>query len=520
MKPTSKQPVTKKRKSAKEASSPQAQLFRRPPVVTLLGHVDHGKTTLLDRIRQSNLVADEYGGITQNIGAYQVTHQGKAITFIDTPGHAAFTRMRARGAQVTDLVVLIVAANDGVKPQTREALSHIRAVAVPFLVAINKIDLPEANLERVKGQLAETGVVVESYGGETICVEVSAKTGANLQSLLDAILRLAESIDLIADPQGPLEAVVIETRMDKRQGPAATLLVRSGSLHLGDRMTLGGQPVRVRAMSDENRKPRSAAGPGSAVEVFGFTKPPQVGESLGGKLSKPALLTQPPDLPKPKLTKKEIEEEDATKEGEEEKLEEKQTIKVIIKTDVSGTLEAITSNLSEEVEIVGKGIGEVTESDVLLAMATGATIYAFKTQVSKSAQKLAELEKVSIKTYNIVYELFEDLEKRVLKILEPTIDEETIGEAVVIAEFTVKGQRVAGCKVTSGAIAKSSPVHLNRGDSTVADATIRSLRRGEEDVAKVKVGTECGMTFKPTIDFHLGDSLVAYRKVEEQVSHG
>lgn len=513
-KPKKKQAL-KKRSTAKKATTKPAK-NRRPPVVTLMGHVDHGKTTLLDTIRKSNQVEKEYGGITQHIGAYQVDHKGRKITFIDTPGHAAFAKMRAQGAQVTDIVVLVVAANDGVKPQTREALSHIKAAKVPFLVALNKIDLPDANIERVKGQLAEEGVVIESYGGKIVSVEVSAKTGKNLDQLLEMTLLLSDLQDLTTDPKASLEVVVIETKQDKRRGVLATVLVKNATLKVGSEMKFADQKIRVRAMYDENAKSINEAGPSTPVEILGFKKLPQVGQIIGSEVkpdSKPKIKEEVIVAKKQSLTKKESSEEE-TQNGEEEE-EEKQTVRIVLKADSLGTLQAITSNLSEEVEIISKGVGEVTESNVLLADATQATVFAFNTDVSSSAEKLASIEKVSINTYNIIYKLFEDLEKQVLKILEPTIDEEIIGEAKIVEEFEIKGDKIAGCKVTSGEIKKSNPVHLKRGEEIIATTKIKSLKRGKEDIDSAKAKSECGMAFKPKIDFNKNDAIISYRKIEK-----
>lgn len=480
-----------------------------------MGHVDHGKTTLLDTIRKSNLVKKEHGGITQHIGAYQVEYKKRRITFIDTPGHAAFARMRARGAQVTDIVVLVVAADDGVKPQTREALAHIRAANVPFLVAINKIDLPESNIKKVKGQLAEEKVVVESYGGDIVSVEVSAKTGKNTSELLEMILLVADMQNLTADPNGALEVVVIETRLDRRKGPLVSFLVKNGTLRQGSQIKVDDKRVRIKAMRDENMMLLEKAGPSTPVEILGFKNLPSAGQIIGAKPGK-TLVPKQPTLPtKPSLTKKEAEEEEEAQEPKEEEEEKKQTIRIVLKADVTGTLEAIISNLSEEVEIVGSGVGEVNESDVLLAQATDATICAFNTKISNSAKKLSELEKVQIKAYNIIYKLFADLEKQVLKILEPTIDEEVVGEAKVVAEFTVRGVEIAGCKVKSGEINKNLAIHLKRGEEIIADAKIRSLRRGKDDIDSAKAKSECGIAFKPKIDFKINDMIISYRKIDE-----
>jgi translation initiation factor IF-2 len=512
-KKTKKSKLSTKLPTSKKREKTSSELTR-PPVVTLMGHVDHGKTTLLDAIRKSKQVEKEHGGITQHIGAYQVEFQGRKITFIDTPGHAAFAKMRAHGARVTDIVVLVVAANDGVKPQTREALAHIRATKTPFLVAINKIDLPEADVDRVKAQLAEEDVVVESYGGDIVAVEVSAKTKKNLDQLLEMILLVSDFEDLKANPKGKIKAVIIETTQDKRRGVLVSLLIRNGTLRVGSEVEVSGQKVRVRAMNDENKQEVKEALPGTPIEVLGFKNIPEIGQAIGGELKPIPITRKQPAVKKQSLSKKEIKEEDDIANKEEEEEEEKQTIKIVLKTDVVGTLEAITTNLSEEVEIIGKGIGEVTESDVLLAEATGATIYSFNTRTSNSAAKLAAIEQVNIKTYNVIYKLFEDLEKKILKILEPTIDEEELGQAKVIEEFEIGGERIAGCKVKSGEINKLHPVHLKRNDEIIASSKIKSLRREKEDVEKVKKGNNCGIKFKPKIDFKVNDVIMSYRKIE------
>ncbi len=478
--------------------------------MTLMGHVDHGKTTLLDAIRKTNIVAEEHGGITQHIGAYQIQYKGRTITFIDTPGHVAFAKMRAHGAQVTDIVVLVIAANDGVKPQTLEALQHIKAAKVPFLVAINKIDLPEANVERIKGQLAEEDVVVESYGGKIPAVEISAKTGKNIDQLLEMTLLLADLEELKADSQGELNAVVIETRQDRRKGTLATLLVKNGTLRVGSKINVGNQTITVRALSDACGETIREAGPATPVEILGLKKFPSIGQIIGGSKEvkvKLAVQTQP--------QKETIKKEDEEKEEEKEEKEEKHTVRIVLKTDVAGTLEAITSNLSEEVEVIGAGIGGVSESDVLLASATKAKIYAFNTQVSPSTKKLAETEKVIIMTFNVIYHLFEDLEKQVLKILEPTIDEEVVGEAQIIARFEIHRENIAGARVKTGEIKKILPVHLKRGEGMIAETKIKSLHRGKEDIETAKQGSECGIVFKPQVDFELGDSIISYRKIGE-----
>ena len=355
-------------------------------------------------------------------------------------------------------------------------------------------------------------MVVESYGGKIPLVEVSAKTGERIGDLLEMILLVSDLEDLRADPQGELDVVVIETRQDRRKGPLATLLVKNGTLKVGSKMTLGDQTITIKALTDADGKPVETAGPATPVEVLGWKKLPGVGQTIRGEEKKLEIVKTEKEQPKQALTNKEA-KEDETAEGEEQK--EKQTVNVILKTDIAGTLEAITTNLSEEVEIVGSGIGEVNESDVLLASATEAKIYAFNTEVTPSAKKLAEAEKVTIKTFNIIYKLFEDLEKQVLKMLEPTIDEEIVGEAVIIAQFEIHGEHIAGCKVKTGEIKKISPIHLKRGEERVADAKIKSLHRGKEEIESAKQGTECGIILKPQVDFKLGDVIISYRKIEE-----
>ncbi len=523
-----KKETTSRRKQTKKTTSPKSTIkskststksqHSRPPVVTFMGHVDHGKTTLLDAIRKSDVVSTEHGGITQHIGAYRVVHKNRQITFIDTPGHAAFAKMRAQGSQVTDVVVLVIAANDGVKPQTREALSHIKAAGVPFLIAINKIDLPDINIERLKGQLAEDGVVVESYGGDVVTVEVSAKTGKNLNQLLDMILLVSDLKERLADPKGKLKAVVIETHQDKQKGIIASLLVKNGTLKVGSELEIGGQKIRVRSLTDEHGRAVTEAGPSTPIELMGFKTMPLVGLIIGDASmseSKQDPVQPVTEVSKKSLTKKETKEEgEDTEENEED---EKQSIKIVLIADVAGTLEAITSNLSDEVEIISKSVGEVTESDVLLADTTKATIIAFNTKIASSAKRLAEIEKVKIRSYRIIYKLFEDLEKQVLKILEPTIDEEVVGEAEVIAVFEMKDEKIAGCKVKTGEIDKTLPIHIKRDDEIISDTKIKSLQREQEKIDKVKAGNECGITFKPRVDFRVKDVIISYRIIDEDV---
>lgn len=398
----------------KRKSKPSKYL--RSPIVTVMGHVDHGKTSLLDAIRKTNITAEEHGGITQHIGAYQISFKGKKITFIDTPGHVAFGKMRSRGAQVTDLVVLVIAANDGVKPQTKESLQHIKRAGVPFLVAINKIDLAGASSEMVKNQLAEESILVEGYGGDIVCVEVSAKQKKGLDEFLEMILLLNQMKPLEANPDGQLKAVIIESRLDAKQGPLATLLIKNGTLRIGDYLTAENIRGKVKAIRDEKGKKLSQAEPSKPVEILGFKQIPPVGSQV--KRVKPdgkkATLKA---LKKTETTEKKNSQPEADRPLDEvssEKLSDLSVtkIKIILKADTLGTLEAIQASLPTEVEVIFAGVGAVSESDVLLAIPTKSSIFAFNTKVPLKTVKLAKIERIKIKTYKIIYELLENLEKK------------------------------------------------------------------------------------------------------------
>ncbi|MBI2010155.1 MAG: translation initiation factor IF-2 [Candidatus Chisholmbacteria bacterium] len=510
--------MNKKSPAKEKKAKTKAKEIRLPraPIVAVLGHVDHGKTTLLDKIRHTHVQAGETGGITQHIGAYQVSYKDQPITFIDTPGHAAFSKMRARGANVTDLVVLVVAATEGVKPQTKESIRHIKAAGVPLVVAINKMDLPGANPDVVKAGLAEVGVMVESYGGDTVTVEISAKEGKNIDQLLEMILLVSSLQNIQGDAQGPLKAVIIESSQDRRRGALATVIVKNGTLKVGDAIVAAAARAKVRALFDENGARLDQAKPGNPAEVLGFKIPPPVGEVITrvGEAS-PVAPSPVPKEPIPLATPKEAtpEEEKEVEAEEKEEAEERPRIKAILKADTQGTLEAIKTNVASEVEQVGEGVGEVNESDVLLAHATGAKILCFRVSVRPSAQKLAETEKVEIKTYQAIYELLEDLEKQVLKLLEPTIDEEIVGEADIVAEFLIKHSRIAGCKVKSGKIDTAGTIHLMRQGKIVGDATIKSLKQGKNDIPTAKRGEACGVVLKPSLDFKVGDTLQYYRTI-------
>jgi translation initiation factor IF-2 len=465
-------------------------LFPRPPVVAILGHVDHGKTTLLDAIRSSNVAAKEHGGITQHIGAYQIDYKGEKITFIDTPGHAAFAKMRSHGVSVTDLVILVVAADDGVQPQTKESIAHINQAKIPFLVAINKIDVSGVSVDMVKAQLAENSVFVEGYGGDVVCVEISAKQKKGIDNLLEMIVLMAKMEELKADSKGELKGVVIDSRLDSRKGPVATVLVKEGTLKTGDEVFSGKVGGKVKLMLDEYEKRVVEAPPSRPVEVLGFKKVPAIGSlvfrGIASETAEALVKSTPASI--------------ATR------------VKIILKADTQGMLEAIKTNIPSEIEVILGAVGQVSESDVLLARSVGAGIIAFNVKIPALVAKLAQTEKVVIKTYNIIYELLQDLEKKILKILEPTIDEETLGEAEVIAEFKIKGKHVAGCRVKKGKIYKIRLIHLQRKGKIIADARIISFQKERQEVTEAKVGNEIGIVLSPDVDFKIGDVIISYKK--------
>lgn len=481
-----------------------------------MGHVDHGKTSLLDYIRKAHVVAREAGGITQHIGAYQIEFQSKKITFIDTPGHAAFNKMRARGARVTDLIVLVVAANDGVKPQTAEAIRHIKEANVPVIVAINKIDLPNVYPDMAKAQLAEEGILVAGYGGDVDVVELSAKTGQGVDALLDLILVTAELHDYQADPTADLRAVVIESTKDKNRGPVATVIVQEGTLKVRQdiiaptalQQAEDAQKVegRVRQLVDENRKPLQEVQPGSPAEIIGFTTVPPVGSYVFEQGKVPAEL--PTDLTSAKA------ENEADPFAQ--LFDERPKLKLMLRADVQGTLEAIEQNLDPDAtELLRSGVGEVTEDDVDYAETTGATIFAFHTKVSRQIEEKARNAGVKLKQYDVIYKMLEDLQKQMLKLIEPTIDEVVLGEAEILQLFEMKGERIAGCRMITGELKKTDLLHVKRGDQIIGNPEIKALMHGKEVIDSVKAKNEFGMTFKrKKEDFLVGDRIIAY-KVEE-----
>ena len=496
----------------------------RPPVVTVMGHVDHGKTSLLDAIRHTNVVAAEVGGITQHIGAYQVEHNGRKITFLDTPGHEAFTAMRARGAQVTDIAVLVVAADDGVMPQTREAIAHARAAHVPILVALNKIDKPTANPERVKQQLADLGLVPDEWGGETLVVPVSAKQKKGIEDLLEAILLIADEMGIKANPNRPAVGTVIEAELDKTRGPMATLLVQNGTLHVGDTIVVGKAFGRIRAMLDERGKPIKSAGPSTPVSVLGLSAVPAAGEVfevVADERTARALVAerleaqrQTAEAPRP-LSLEEIYARFKTGQARE--------LNLIVKADVQGSLEPIVSSLEKldreglKINILHQEIGNITESDVMLASASHAIIIGFSVQVDEAARRLAESEGVDIRVYDVIYKLIEDVDKALAGLLEPQYEEVTVGKAEVRQLFRVpKVGIVAGCYVNEGAVQRNAQVRVIRNGKVVHTGPMASLKRFTEDVREVRAGYECGLHLDGFDGVQVGDVLefVVKQKVE------
>ena len=506
-----------------EVTEEGTEWVSRPPVVTVMGHVDHGKTSLLDYIRKTNVAAREPGGITQHIGAYQAEHQGKLITFIDTPGHEAFTALRARGAQVTDIVVLVVAANEGVKPQTVEAINHARAAGVPIIVAINKIDLPDADPERVKQQLTEHHLVPEEWGGDTMMIPVSAKTGEGVEDLLDAILVKAEEMDLKAPIDVPARGVILESKLDRGKGPVATVIVQQGILRVGTPIVAGTTAGKVRAMYNEFGKQVKEAGPSTPVLVQGLDDIPHAGDVFHEveTIEEARRIAE---------AKKEIKKEQINRAATaltirriQEKLQkgELKELPIVLKADTQGSMEAISDAISrmvyEEVRahIIHQGVGAVKESDVLLASASDGVILAFNVGVEAKARETAKSEGVLIKSYKVIYELLDDVKKMLSGLLEPEIREVQLGTAEVREIFKIsRVGTVAGCYVLSGVISRDANVRVRRDGQVVFEGKIASLRRYKEDVREVQQGYECGVRLDGFDDVKVGDIIEVYRLEE------
>lgn len=489
-------------------------LVNRPPVVTILGHVDHGKTTLLDAIRHTDVVSGEAGGITQHIGAYQVEHNGRKITFLDTPGHAAFTAMRARGAQGADIVVLVVAVNDGVMPQTKEAIAHTRAAQVPAIVALNKMDRPDANPEFVKNQLAEAGMVSDEWDGDTIMVPVSAKQKSGIEDLLEAILLVADNTEITANPDGKVFGSVIEAKINKSKGVQATLLVQNGTLETGDIITAGEASGRIRAMSDFRGKRIRKAGPSTPVQIIGLKGVPAAGDLFQTCKTDREARQIVEDRIQAQADKLAASSQKASLEDLFIRYQagEVKELRLIVKADVQGSLEPITNSLAElkegdiKVNVLHASTGNISENDIMLASASDAFVVGFNVKADGAARRLADTEGVSIRIYEIIYRLMEDIDKALKGMLEPEYQEEVIGEADVLAIFRVsKVGKIAGCRVGKGEIRRNAKVRILRDKEVIYEGELASLKHEKDDVREVRQGFECGMAFKNFNDIQEGD---------------
>ena len=500
----------------------EEDLQPRPPVVTIMGHVDHGKTSLLDAIRQTEVAAGEAGGITQHIGAYQVHQNGKTISFIDTPGHAAFTAMRARGADVTDIVVVVVAADDGVMPQTVEAIDHARAADVPIIVAINKIDLPEANPDKVKGELAQQGLTPEDWGGETIFVNVSAKQREGLDELLEMILLVAEVEELRANPNAPASGAVIESHLDPGRGPVATVLIQRGTLHVGDALVAGHEWGRVRAMHDHTGARLKEARPGDPVEVLGFNGVCEAGDRVevveNDRRARQIAGERLHRLKAEQLARRQARKvtlDEVFAKAQEGDLKE---LNIVLKADVAGSLEALQDEIAKvpqervRIDVIRAAAGGINESDVMLAAASDAIIIGFNVRPLADARRAAEQEGVEIRTYSVIYKVTEDLRAAMEGMLEAVEVEESIGQAEVKQTFKAsRVGRIAGCEVTDGRVTRDAEVRLVRDGTVVWTGKIGSLRRFQNDVSEVEAGQECGIVLEGFADIKAGDVLEIFK---------
>ena len=509
---------------ARPAARPVKKGMPRPPIVSVLGHIDHGKTTLLDAIRHSHLASKEAGGITQTIGAYQADLHGQKITFIDTPGHKAFTGMRARGAKATDIAVLVVAADDGVMAQTVEAIDHIRAAGIPIIVAINKIDKPNADINKVMTDLAKQGLTPEAWGGQTITVSISALNEEHIDELLEMILLVAEMENLRADPRGPLEAIVIESHLTSGRGPVTTAVIRDGTLHEKDCVVAGSTYGRVKALIDENGKRVPEAGPGKAVEILGLEEVAQVGTALEVKKdaneAKEAAAARRGAQAAPRRVRPELDVEDLFRVAAEEV-----KLSVVLKAASTGALEAARREIdgihveSVQLDVLHAGVGTISESDVLLASTIGGTslVVGFGVKVDPKASKLADAEGVIVLPYDIIYDLIDELGRALKRMVAPEYAEQKLGEAEVRQVFKIPHGMVAGCYVTQGKITRSARLHVMRGDREVFTGEIASLRRFENDAREVQADRECGIRVKDFDQVEVGDRLVFFTM--EEVTH-
>lgn len=501
----------------------EGESFSRAPVVTVMGHVDHGKTSLLDYIRRAKVAAGEAGGITQHIGAYHVETDRGMVTFLDTPGHAAFTAMRARGAKATDIVILVVAADDGVMPQTREAVQHAKAAGVPLVVAVNKIDKPGADLDRIRNELAVEGVTSEDWGGDTPFVKVSAKMGTGVDELLEAVLLQAEILELKATPSAPGRGVVVESRLDKGRGPVATVLVQDGTLRQGDMVLCGSNYGRVRAMLDENGKPVKEAGPSIPVEILGLDGTPDAGDELSvvadEKKAREVALFRQGKFREVKLARAHAGKLENIFENMGQ--EEKKTLNIVLKSDVRGSLEALQGSLSGlgndevQVRVIGGGVGGITESDANLALASNAVLFGFNVRADAGARKIVEQEGLDMRYYNVIYDIIEDVKKALTGMLGSDVRENILGIAEVRDVFrSPKFGAIAGCMVTEGVVYRNRPIRVLRDDVVIFEGELESLRRFKDDASEVRAGMECGIGVKSYNDVKVGDKIEVFEKVQ------
>jgi translation initiation factor IF-2 len=500
------------------ADENEASLIPRPPVVTMLGHVDHGKTSLLDAIRNADVAGGEAGGITQHIGAYQVELKGRQITFLDTPGHAAFTAMRSRGAQGADIVILVIAADDGVMPQTKEAIAHAKAARVPIIVALNKIDKPNSNPDRVKKQLGENDLMPDDWGGNTMVIPVSAKQKQGIGDLLEAILLVADNTDIRANPKGAVIGTIIEAELDKSKGPVATLLVQNGTLNTGDIVVAGNTYGRLRALFDFRGRKVQKAGPSIPVSVMGLSELPSAGDVFkvvaSEKEARQAILERQKANKKQTTAAKKITLEELFSKI---KAGEAQEFNLILKADVQGSLEPLINEINNlgkgeiRINILYAETGNISENDVLLASSSQAIIFGFSVQADVAARRLADTEGVSIRLYDIIYRLIEDVEKALKGMLAPVFTEKAIGKAVVLQVFSLsKGSKIAGCRVTDGEIRRNGKIRVTRGKDIVYEGEVGSLKHEKEDVREMRAGFECGIGLKNFNDVQVGDSIECY----------
>ena len=495
----------------------------RAPVVTVMGHVDHGKTSLLDYIRRAKVAVGEAGGITQHIGAYHVETERGMVTFLDTPGHAAFTAMRARGAKATDIVILVVAADDGVMPQTQEAVQHAKAAGVPIVVAVNKIDKPEANPDNIKNGLAALDVIPEDWGGDTPFIPVSAKMGTGVDELLEAVLLQAELLELTATPSAPGRGVVVESRLDKGRGPVATVLVQDGTLRQGDMALVGSTYGRIRAMLDENGRSIKEAGPAIPVEILGLDGTPEAGDELSvlsdEKKAREVALFRQGKFREVKLARAQAGKLENIFESMGQ--EEKKTLNIVLKSDVRGSLEALQGSLSGlgndevQVRVIGGGVGGITESDANLALASNAVLFGFNVRADAGARRIVEQEGLDLRYYNVIYDIIEDVKKALTGMLGSDVRENILGIAEVRDVFrSPKFGAVAGCMVLEGMVHRNRPIRVLRDDVVIFEGELESLRRFKDDVAEVRAGMECGIGVKSYNDVKAGDKIEVFEKVE------